>query len=83
MTATDPYRIADPALSCAGTRPNADAPARTDVLRLVLWTLVVISAVGNMAASIMNAALWTHLLSGVVTLVCGGTLVARSVQGRR
>jgi hypothetical protein len=36
-----------------------------------------------MAASILNAAMWTHLLSGVVTLVCGGTLVARSVQGRR
>jgi hypothetical protein len=82
MTTTDPYRIADPA-GHAGPRPSTAAPARTDVLRLLLWTLVVVSALCNMAASIVDATMWVHLLCGVVTLVSGGTLVARSVQHRR
>jgi hypothetical protein len=82
MPPSDPYRIADPSAT-ADARPSPDTPSRGDVLRSLLWSVVVISAVANMAASYGDADTWVHLLCGAVTVLCGGTLVVRSLQGRR
>ncbi|WP_435135664.1 hypothetical protein [Actinacidiphila sp. bgisy144] len=57
--------------------------ARGDVLRPMLWTLAVLSAVVNMAASYGAAHTWVHLACGAVTVVCGVTLVVAHQRGRR
>ncbi|MCI3274906.1 hypothetical protein [Streptomyces cylindrosporus] len=64
---------------------NTDSPTLTrgDVARALLWILVVISAVANMAASYGQADTWVHLACGAVTVLCGGALVVRSLRGRR
>ncbi|MGI5456451.1 hypothetical protein ACQEWB_25460 [Streptomyces sp. CA-249302] len=64
---------------------NTESPALTrgDVARALLWILVVLSAVANMAASYGQADTWVHLACGAVTVLCGGTLVVRNLRGRR
>lgn len=81
MATTDPYRLTAPA---DGTHETS-SPAVTSgaVVRTLLWILVVISAVSNMAASYAHADTWVHLTCGVVTLLCAGTLVVRKLRGRR
>ncbi|MFE5816198.1 hypothetical protein [Streptomyces sp. NPDC056479] len=81
MPNTDPYR-----LTSADTTPGTSStPALTrgDVARSLLWMLVVISAVANMAASLGGAHTWVNLACGAVTVLCGGTLVVRNLRGRR
>jgi membrane protein YdbS with pleckstrin-like domain len=75
---TDPYR-----LTSADTTPSTTTVSRGEVARALLWILVVISAVANMAASYGDANTWIHLACGVVTVLCGGTLVVRNLRGRR
>ncbi|WP_327345208.1 hypothetical protein [Streptomyces europaeiscabiei] len=81
MTTTDPYRLTTPA---DGTH-EASPPAVTggEVVRTLLWILVVVSAVANSAATYAEADTWVHLACGVVTLLGAGTLVVRHLRGRR
>ncbi|MEU3919635.1 hypothetical protein [Streptomyces sp. NPDC029004] len=81
MTTTDPYRLATPADRTHG----APSPALTrgEVVRTLLWIVVVISAVSNMAASYGNADTWVHLACGAVTVLGAGTLAVRNLRGRR
>ncbi|MFG2680370.1 hypothetical protein [Streptomyces sp. NPDC048392] len=79
MTHQDPYRLSTP--RTPGDGP--DAVSRGDVLRTVLWAVVVVSAVANMAASLAGAPTAVHLASGVVTVLAAGSLVVRGLRGRR
>ncbi|MEW2401679.1 hypothetical protein [Streptomyces sp. NPDC046862] len=77
MTTTDPYRL---------TGAPDDSPSgvsRSDVVRALLWTVLVISVVANTVASYGDAGLGVHLACGGVTALCAGTLVARKLRGRR
>ncbi len=80
MTHTDSYRPTAVDTSVGTASP---AVSRGDVVRTLLWTLVVISSVANMVASYASADVWVHLACGIVTAVCAGTLVARGLRGRR
>ncbi|WP_314221787.1 hypothetical protein [Streptomyces zaehneri] len=66
------------------TTPDpADRLSSGDIARTLLWAVVVISAVTNMAASFGGAGTWVHLACGAVTVLCAGTLVVRNLRGRR
>ncbi|NDZ72701.1 hypothetical protein G3I36_16810 [Streptomyces sp. SID10362] len=69
------------AASASGDGPGA--VSRGDVLRTLLWAVVVLSAVANMALSFAGAATPLHLATGVVTVLAAGTLVVRALRGRR
>ncbi|MEU0074923.1 hypothetical protein ABZ027_36130 [Streptomyces sp. NPDC006332] len=56
---------------------------RGDIARTLLWIVVVLSAVANMAASFGGANTWVHLAFGALTVLCGGVLVVRGLRGRR
>ena len=78
LTHTDPYRLT--------TTPDDDAStgvSRGDVVRTLLWSVVVISAVANTVASYGGSGTALHLASGIVTVLAAGTLVVRSLRGRR
>ncbi|WP_261400661.1 hypothetical protein [Streptomyces salinarius] len=78
----DPYRLGTPqAAPAPGDGPGA--VSRGDVLRTLLWAVVVLSAVANMALSFAGAATPLHLATGVVTVLAAGTLVVRALRGRR
>ncbi|MFD8427220.1 hypothetical protein [Streptomyces coelicoflavus] len=78
----DPYRLGPPqAAPAPGGGP--DAAPRGDVLRMLLWTVVVLSAAANMVLSFTGAAVALHLASGVVTVLAVGALVVRALRGRR
>ncbi|MDH6628262.1 hypothetical protein M2271_006094 [Streptomyces sp. LBL] len=62
---------------------DPDRLTRGEVARTLLWSVVVISAVANMAASFSGADTWVHLVCGMVTALCGGTLAVRALRGRR
>ncbi|MFI1754960.1 hypothetical protein [Streptomyces sp. NPDC020571] len=80
----DPYRLGTPrAVPGSGPGDGPDAVSRGDVLRTLLWAVVVLSAVANMALSFTGAATALHLASGVVTVLAAGTLVVRGLRGRR
>ncbi|MGC9378360.1 hypothetical protein [Streptomyces sp. MH13] len=81
MSHQDPYRLSTPPPRTTGQGP--DAVSRGDVLRALLWAVVVVSAVANMAASLAGAPTAVHLASGVVTVLAAGTLVVRGLRGRR
>ncbi|MEV2210877.1 hypothetical protein AB0H86_05125 [Streptomyces sp. NPDC050997] len=65
------------------TTADSDRLTRGDVARTLLWIVVVVSAVANMAASFGGADTWVHLACGALTVLCGGALVVRSLRGRR
>ncbi|MFF0161598.1 hypothetical protein ACFYRY_29255 [Streptomyces sp. NPDC005263] len=65
------------------TSAESDRLTRGDVARTLLWIVVVVSAVTNMAASFGGANTWVHLAFGALTVLCGGALVVRSLRGRR
>ncbi|MFI5677281.1 hypothetical protein [Streptomyces cellulosae] len=65
------------------TSAAPDRLTRGEVARTLLWSVVVISAVANMAASYSGADTWVHLVCGMVTVLCGGTLAVRALRGRR
>jgi hypothetical protein len=81
MATTDPYRLTTPA---DGTH-EASSPAVTggEVVRTLLWILVVAGAVANTAATYTEADTWVHLACGAVTLFGAGTLAVRHLRGRR
>jgi hypothetical protein len=78
MTNTDSYR---PTTGLADGTPTR--VSRGDVVRTLLWAVVVISAVANTAASFGGSGAAVHLAFGVVTVLSAGTLVVRSLRGRR
>ncbi|WP_328561635.1 hypothetical protein [Streptomyces coelicoflavus] len=77
----DPYHLGPPQSAPAGGGP--DAVPRADVLRTLLWAVVVLSAAANMVLSFTGAAVALHLASGVVTVLAVGALVVRALRGRR
>lgn len=79
MSYTDPYRHSTG--SAAGT-PTPEL-SREEVVRTMLWVVVVISVVANMAASYSGAGTWVHLICGAVTLLSGCTLALRALRSRR
>jgi len=88
----DPYRLGPPQAAptptptptpTPGHGDGPDAVSRGDVVRALLWAVVVLSAVANMALSFTGAAAPLHLASGVVTVLAAGTLVVRRLRGRR
>lgn len=78
----DPYRLGTPQAAPA-PGDGTGAVSRGDVLRTLLWAVVVLSAVANMALSFAGAATPLHLATGVVTVLAAGTLVVRALRGRR
>ncbi|CAM5268830.1 putative protein OS=Streptomyces tendae OX=1932 GN=GUR47_20380 PE=4 SV=1 [Streptomyces tendae] len=78
----DPYRLGTPQTAPADDA-GPGAVSRGDLLRTLLWTVVVLSAVANMALSFTGAAAPLHLASGLVTVLAAGTLVVRALRGRR
>ncbi|AXL89558.1 hypothetical protein C4J65_15605 [Streptomyces sp. CB09001] len=79
----DPYRLGTPRTIPTAPGDGPDAVSRGDVLRALLWAVVVLSAVANMALSFTGAAAPLHLASGVVTVLAAGALVVRGLRGRR
>ncbi|MET8452913.1 hypothetical protein [Streptomyces sp. NPDC005209] len=81
MPNADPYRLT----SADATPGTSSTPTLTrgDAAHALLWILVVISAVANMAASFGDSHTWVSLACGAVTVFCGGTLVVRNLRGRR
>ncbi|MGY1499565.1 hypothetical protein ACW4TU_23790 [Streptomyces sp. QTS52] len=83
MATADPYRLTTPA-DGDGTH-EASSPAVTggEVVRTLLWIVVVVSAVANSAATYADADTWVHLACGMVTVLGAGILGARHLRGRR
>lgn len=84
MATTDPFRLGAPADGPHGTY-GASEPAlpRGEVVRTLLWILVVVSAVANTVATYAEAATWVHLTCGVVSLFGVVTLAVCHLRGRR
>ena len=80
MATTDPYRFTG---GVESTDPARTDVTRNDVVRTVLWLVLVISTVGNMVASYGAASTQVHLACGVVTALCVTALVTRHLRGRR
>ncbi|MER7050942.1 MULTISPECIES: hypothetical protein [unclassified Streptomyces] len=81
MTYQDPYRLSTTPTHTPAEGP--DAVSRGNVLRTLLWAVVVVSVVANTAASIAGAGTVVHLACGVVTVLAAGTLVLRGLGRRR
>jgi hypothetical protein len=65
--------------------PSPEAPAgtsRSDLLRTVLWAVLVVGAVGNMIASAAAASLLVHLALGAVSALALAGLVAQWTRTR-
>ena len=69
--------------STTTTLTESDRLTRGEIVRTLLWIVVVAGALANMAASFGGADTWVHLVCGAVTVLCAGTLVVRNLRGRR
>ncbi|CAL9332711.1 hypothetical protein SUDANB145_00099 [Streptomyces sp. enrichment culture] len=78
MPHTDPYRLSD-----AGDGDRTDGVSRSDIVRTLLWAVVVLSAVANMAVSYGDTPVVANLACGFVTVLAAGTLAVRALRGRR
>jgi hypothetical protein len=79
--ADDHYR-----LTGAGIPHDDDPPSalgRADLVRFLLWLLLVLGVVANTVASYAGAGLGVHLACGAVTGVTAAVLVVRRLKGRR
>jgi hypothetical protein len=86
MTTTDPYRFDGGGAEnphTAGPDAGRDGVTKDGVVRTALWLVLVISTVGNMAASLAAAPTGIHLVCGAVTALCATVLVVRHLRGRR
>lgn len=77
---TDPHRCAT-----ASEVPHAEAPVafRGDIRRGLVWTLLVISVIGNCIASYGAVGIAPHLACGVVTAVCTVVLIVYRLRDGR
>ncbi|MFF7144710.1 MULTISPECIES: hypothetical protein [Streptomyces] len=83
MTYSDLHR-ADGVPASADSSHGRPTPAgRTDVLRIVLWLVLGLSATGNLVWSIIGAGAGPHLLFGALSAVSGVTLGVRFLRARR
>ncbi|MFC8197338.1 hypothetical protein ACFWBR_24670 [Streptomyces sp. NPDC060006] len=80
MATMDPYRLTS---GVESTDPATTDVTRNDVVRTVLWLVLVVSTVGNMVASYGATSTAIHLACGVVTALCVTALVTRQLRGRR
>ncbi|MFD7428927.1 hypothetical protein ACFV6Z_18030 [Streptomyces sp. NPDC059818] len=81
MATTDPYRLN---LHDAHYDTPAPAVTRGEVTRVLLWLVLVISAVANMVASWAGAGVAVNLVCGAVTGLAVTALVVRRLKdGRR
>ncbi|MFE2216245.1 hypothetical protein ACFW93_30425 [Streptomyces canus] len=80
MANTDPYR-----LGVHDAHDDAPAPAvtRGEITRVLLWLILVISAVANMVASYAAAGVVVNLVCGAVTALAATALVVRRLKGGR
>jgi len=85
MTTTDPYSLDDGTRSTGpgSTDPAGPGVTRDGAVRTALWLVLVVSTVGNMAASFGSASTQIHLVCGAVTALCATVLVTRHLRGRR
>ncbi|NUK24156.1 hypothetical protein [Streptomyces lunaelactis] len=88
MASTDPYRLTISTESPHSTSPGTGGTGGTgvtgaDVLRTLLWLVLVISAIGNSVASYGGATTQIHLAFGTVTALCVVALVAQRLRRRR
>lgn len=60
---------------------SQDAP-RPQILRPLLWTLLVVSLVGNVVSSLSGAATAVHLGSGLAIGVCVVALLVQYLRRR-
>ena len=60
-----------------------DIDREPSAARALVWTLLVLCTVGNLALSIYGGALAVHAVLGVATLLCIAALVAPYVRGKR
>lgn len=63
-------------------RRSTPQPA-TPRSRDLLWVVLVVSAVGNSVASVVNAALPVHLALGTVAALCIAALVGQKLRDRQ
>ncbi|MGP2439349.1 hypothetical protein [Streptomyces sp. JW3] len=80
MPHPDPYRLTD---AGAGDDDRTAGVSRSDLVRTLLWAVVVLSAVTNMAVSYGDTPVAVNLACGVVTVLAAGTLAVRGLRGRR
>ncbi|MGW4106261.1 hypothetical protein [Streptomyces sp. NPDC004976] len=66
-----------------GRDPSPGGGDRGGVVHSILWTVLVISVLGNTVASYSGAGIGVHLVAGVVTALCATLLVVRRVRGGR
>ncbi|MFG1702656.1 hypothetical protein ACFLIM_05630 [Nonomuraea sp. M3C6] len=62
---------------------SSPAAGRTDVLRIVLWVVLAVSAIGNTVASITDAGTVPHLVFGALSAVSAIILGVRFLRARR
>lgn len=80
MTNTGPRPLTEPADPRGTAAPGV---SRGQVLRTLLWTVLVAGAVANTVASFVGADAQVHLVCGAVTAVCGGILIVGRLRRPR
>lgn len=82
MANTDPYRLS---VHDANHDANHHAPApagtRGEATRVLLWLILVISAVANMVTSYAAVGIAVNLACGAVTALAATALVVRRLKG--
>ncbi|MFF7524250.1 hypothetical protein [Streptomyces pseudovenezuelae] len=82
MASTDPYRLS---VHDADNDRHHDALApdvpRGEVTRVLLWLILVISAVANMVTSYAAVGVAVNLACGAVTALAATALVVRRLKG--
>ncbi|CAM3543971.1 hypothetical protein KIPE111705_13665 [Kibdelosporangium persicum] len=56
---------------------------RTGMFRPLVWLVLIVSASGNVVASVANLDIIVGVVFGVITLTCGVTLVVHHYRNRR
>jgi hypothetical protein len=61
---------------------DIDRTTQPSAGRALVWTLLVLCTIGNLALSLYGGALVLHLVLGVATLACIGALVLPYLKKR-
>jgi hypothetical protein len=81
---SDPYRIVIDTQGSRHPEPTTTRPRdRGAVLRALVWTVLVISAVGNSVSSFAGLPTLVHLAFGVVSAICIVVLSLQYLQQHR